>query len=106
MRCYPDIVLMDLTYKSNRYDMPLLYFDGVAPNKTFYSAAFAFMSGGCEEDFYWAIEQFKRLIRFDLQPLKCFVTDNDKGMRNTLSQVFDVSQIMFLAYPAECSSLR
>ena len=94
MRYYPDIVLMDSTYKSNRYNMPLLHFGGVTPNNTYYSATFAFMSGESEEDFYWAIDQFKRLIRFDLQRPKCFITDNDKGMRNALSQVFDVPQML------------
>ena len=96
-RCYPDIVLVDSTYKSNRYNMPLLHFGGVTPNNKFYSAAFAFMSGESEEDFYWAIDQFKLLIRFDLQPPKCFVTDNDKGMRkqrNALSQVLGVPRIL------------
>jgi hypothetical protein len=95
-RCYLDIVLMDSTYKSNRYNMPLLHFGGVTPNNTFYSAAFAFMSGESEEDFYWAIDQFKRLIHFDLQPPKCFVTDNDKGMRNAFGfYVSGISSRMF-----------
>jgi hypothetical protein len=94
MRCYPDVVLIDSTYKTNRYNMPLLHFGGVTPINTFYSAAFAFMSGESEDDYYWVINQFKRLVFFDLQPPRCFVTDNDKGMRRALSQVFDVPQIL------------
>ena len=71
--------------------MPLLHF---TPNNTFYSAACSFMYRESEEDFYWAIDQFKYLIRFDLQPPKCFITDDDKGMRKALSQVFDVPQVL------------
>jgi MULE transposase-like protein len=76
------------------FHVPLLHFGDVSPNNTYYSAAFTFMSGESEEDFYWAIDQFKRRIRFDLEPPKCFITDNDKGMRKALSQVFYVPQML------------
>ena len=90
MRCYPDIVLMDSTNKSNRYTC-LCSTSAVSLRitHTTYSTTFTFMSRESEEDFYWAFDQFKRLVHFDLQPPKCFITDNDKGMRKALSQVFD-----------------
>jgi hypothetical protein len=89
MRCYPDLVLIDATYKTNRYKMPLLHFSGVTPINTFFSAAFCFMPGEGEEECLWSVEQFKNLVCNDLKPPEAFITDNDKALRKALSQVFE-----------------
>jgi MULE transposase domain len=89
MRCFPDLVLIDATYKTNRYNMPLLHFNGVTPNNNFFSAAFCFMPGEGEEECTWAVEQFKHLVFYDLAEPEAFITDNDKALRKALSQVFE-----------------
>jgi MULE transposase domain len=89
MRCFPDLVLIDATYKTNKYNMPLLHFNGVTPNNNFFSAAFCFMPRESEEEYRWAVEQFSRLVFHDLEEPKAFITDNDKALRKALSQVFD-----------------
>jgi hypothetical protein len=89
MRSYPDLVLIDATYKTNRYNMPLLHFSGVTPINTYFSAAFCFMSGEGEDDYMWSVEQFRDLIRYDLKLPEVFITDNDKSLRKALSQLFE-----------------
>lgn len=89
MRSYPDLVLIDATYKSNRYKMPLVHFGGVTPINSFFSAAFCFMPGEDEEEYMWCVEQFKNLVCYDLKPPEAFITDNDKALRNALSRVFE-----------------
>jgi MULE transposase domain len=89
MRFYPDLVLIDATYKSNRYKMPLVHFGGVTPINSFFSAAFCFMPGEDEEEYMWCVEQFKNLVCYDLKPPEAFITDNDKALRNALSRVFE-----------------
>jgi hypothetical protein len=56
LSCYSDILVMDCTYKTNRYNMPLLHFLGVSPTGKYFSAAFCFLSGEEEADYSWAIE--------------------------------------------------
>jgi hypothetical protein len=41
MRCFPDLVLIEATYKTNRYNMPLLHFNGVTPIPTSFLRPFA-----------------------------------------------------------------
>ena len=48
MRCYPDILVMDSTYKTNRYRMPLFYFGGTSPMNSFFARAFCFLVGESE----------------------------------------------------------
>jgi hypothetical protein len=43
MRCFPDILVMDSTYKTNRYRMPLLHFGGTSPMNFLFPAHFAFL---------------------------------------------------------------
>jgi hypothetical protein len=45
MRAYSDVLMADCTYKTNRYNMPLLHFLGVTPINTSFSAGFVFLPG-------------------------------------------------------------
>jgi len=48
MGCFPDAILLDATYKTNRYGMP---FCGTTPMSAFFSGIFRFLSGEAEEDY-------------------------------------------------------
>ena len=58
LKRYPDVVLMDCTYKTNRFHLPLLDIIGsTGLNNTFY-IGFIFISGETEEDYSWALHAF------------------------------------------------
>ena len=59
LQAYPDILLLDCTYKTNKYDMPLLDIIGVDACQRSFCIAFAFLSGESEEDYLWALGQLK-----------------------------------------------
>ena len=61
LRAYPEILLLDCTYKTNKYGMPLLDMIGVDATGRSFCIAFAFLSGEAEEDYTWALEQLKKL---------------------------------------------
>jgi hypothetical protein len=44
-RANPDLLALDCTYKTNRYNMPLLHFLGVSSIGKYFSATFCFLSG-------------------------------------------------------------
>ena len=55
----PDCLLLDCTYKTNRFNMPLLNICGVTGNNKTPQFALCFLSGEKEEDYQWALQQFK-----------------------------------------------
>ena len=58
LKQYPQVVLMDCTYKTNRFHMPLLDIVGCTGlNRTFF-AAFIFLSGETEKDYTSALKMF------------------------------------------------
>jgi len=48
---YPEVLLLDYTYKTNKYGMPLLDMIGVNATGRSFCIAFAFLSGKAEEDY-------------------------------------------------------
>ena len=56
-----EVLILDATYKTNRYKLPLLIITGVTALNTSFYAAFAFMSAENTEDYVWVIQQLKKL---------------------------------------------
>ncbi|RKK50684.1 hypothetical protein BFJ69_g18025, partial [Fusarium oxysporum] len=61
LQAYPDLLLLDCTYKTNRYGMPLLDIIGVDACQRSFCIAFAFLSGEEEQDYQWVLERLKSL---------------------------------------------
>ena len=61
LRSYPDILILDCTYKTNRYKMPLLDMVGVDASQRSFCIAFAFLSGEEEANYVWALERLRSL---------------------------------------------
>ena len=51
LRAYPEVLLLDCTYKTNKYGMPLLDIIGIDATRRSFCIAFAFLSGETEEDY-------------------------------------------------------
>jgi len=61
LREYYEVLIMDCTYKTNKYKMPLLIITGVtALNITFY-VGFCFMKGETYSDYEWVMKALVRL---------------------------------------------
>ena len=63
LRAYPKILLLDCTYKTNKYGIPLLNIINVDTTRRSFCIAFAFLSGEAEEDYMWALERLKTLYK-------------------------------------------
>jgi hypothetical protein len=61
LQAYPDILLLDCTYKTNKYGLPLLDMIGVDACQRSFCIAFAFLSGETEEDYSWALQHLSSL---------------------------------------------
>ena len=58
-----EVLILDATYKTNRYRLPLLIVTGVTALNTSFYAAFAFMSSETTEDYLWVIKQLGELYK-------------------------------------------
>jgi hypothetical protein len=55
---YNRVFVIDCTYKTNRYGMPLLHIVGVSPSNSTFSIAFCFMQNEQEDSYIWALKSF------------------------------------------------
>ncbi|KAH1197677.1 Protein FAR1-RELATED SEQUENCE 5 [Glycine max] len=96
--CHPDAVklantcnlvfLIDSTYKTNKYRLPLLDFVGVTPTGMTFFASFTYMEGERLNNVVWALERFRGIfLRHDVLP-GVIVTDRDLALMNAVKTVF------------------
>src|SRR5436190_14825550 len=78
LKQYPEVLLMDCTYKTNRFRMPLLDILGCTGlNHTFF-AAFVFLSGETEEHYSSALKMFRGVMNtHEISFPGVIVTDKD-----------------------------
>jgi hypothetical protein len=106
-RASPDILLFDCTYRTNRYNMPLLHIAGVTATRKYFSVGFVFLSGETEEDYEWAIESFNSCVRYDnLQLPNVVVTDKCLALKNALKTKLNVPQLLCLFHINRCVQHR
>jgi hypothetical protein len=88
----PEILLIDATYKANQFNMPLLHFAGVYPSNarkgTSFSIGFCFLPSEEETTYQWAVREFQKAVYGDRFKPTIIVTDNDTGLRNSISTVW------------------
>ncbi len=89
LQAYPELLLLDCTYKTNKYSMPLLDMIGVDAAQRSFCIAFAFLSGEIEEDYTWALERLKSLYEQCHTSLPSVIlTDRCLAVMNAASALF------------------
>ncbi|TMD69958.1 MAG: transposase [Chloroflexi bacterium] len=63
LKRFHHIHILDATYKTNRYDMPMFHIVGTTNCHRTFSVGFIFMSKEDEANYTWCIEQFARVCR-------------------------------------------
>ncbi|KAJ3705596.1 hypothetical protein LUZ61_009301 [Rhynchospora tenuis] len=86
-RNFPNIFIMDCTYKTNRYKMPLLNIIGMTSFNTSFFSAFVFLKRERTEDYIWALRMFKETLGEVNQPL-VVITDRELALINAIQDVF------------------
>ena len=59
---YPEVLLLDCTYKTNQFKMPLLNIIGITGLNTTFYVGFAFIRTEQEGDFTWILQQLLSVI--------------------------------------------
>ncbi|MBW0484593.1 hypothetical protein O181_024308 [Austropuccinia psidii MF-1] len=55
---FPHVILMDCTYKTNKYKMPLFHIFGFSSTNKTFSGAFCLMKNETEPSYTWALNQY------------------------------------------------
>jgi hypothetical protein len=86
---HPHVLLLDCTYKTNRFRMPLLNICVVTGNRKTIQVGLCFLSGEKKEDYDWAMAQFTDVMRaYDISEPLSVVTDRELALMNTLDEIF------------------
>jgi hypothetical protein len=89
---HPDIILMDCTYKTNRFRMPLLNICAVTGNKKTIQIALCFLSGEKEISYEWALKCLRELMEeLGIDCPICIVTDRETALMKALDYIFPES---------------
>jgi histone-lysine N-methyltransferase SETD2 len=87
-QAYPEVILMDCTYNSNRFKMPLLTVVGITGISTTFYLAFSFIQSEKEEDFVWVLQNLA--LQLPVYP-KVVVTDRDLALMKAIDRVFPLA---------------
>ncbi|CAL8994263.1 unnamed protein product, partial [Prunus brigantina] len=60
VRAFPHVLIMDCTYKTNRYRFPLLQIVGVTSTNMTFSVTYVYMNAEKEDNYTWALATLRR----------------------------------------------
>jgi len=100
----PDILLLDCTYKTNKYGLPLLDMVGVDCCQRSFCIAFAFLSSEVEEQYVWALTQLKSLYQDTLPSV--VLTDRCQAAMNAVETCFSISKSLLCLWHANKAVIR
>jgi hypothetical protein len=69
------IALLDSTYKTNQYNLPLLHVIGQTATNRSFSIAFCFLTYKDDNNYQWAVNNLKKHVWRQLRIPEVFITD-------------------------------
>ncbi|KAL8476987.1 hypothetical protein ACS0TY_029330 [Phlomoides rotata] len=87
VRAFPKVLLMDCTYKTNRYRMPLLEIVGMTPTDLTFGVACAYMNAEREDNYTWALSTLSSLM-VDLCLPNLIITDRELALMKAVKSIF------------------
>jgi hypothetical protein len=99
---FPTVLVMDSTYKTNKYRLPLLEFVGTTSTEQTFSIGFTLFSAEKESNFVWVLERYRELLKLQDHP-DVVVTDRDNALMNVVDRVFPMSAKLLCRYHISCN---
>ncbi|XP_058742100.1 uncharacterized protein LOC131614545 [Vicia villosa] len=84
---FPTVLLLDSTYKTNKYRLPLFEMVGVTSTIKTYAVGFAFLECEKEDNYRWALEVCRSLLKEQVKMPKAIVTDRDTVLMNAVANL-------------------
>ncbi|XP_058768856.1 protein FAR1-RELATED SEQUENCE 4-like [Vicia villosa] len=95
---FSNVLIIDLTYKTNKYRLPLLETVGMTSKDKTFSVGFAFLECEKEDNFTWALRICKTLLVDPYNMPSVIVTDRDNALMNPIGTVFPTSTVLLCQY--------
>ncbi|KAI3516123.1 hypothetical protein L1887_15033 [Cichorium endivia] len=86
-RAFPHVLIIDATYKTNKYNKPFVQIVGVTSTQKTFSIGFVFMHREKEANYAWALNCLKSILDDCMQP-RVIITDRELALINACGQVF------------------
>jgi MULE transposase domain len=104
---HPYVLVMDCTYKTNRYKMPLLDIVGVnALNKSFY-VGFCFLSKEDADYYEFALQNLQSIYtQLTLEFPKTIIVDKDDALIRAANSVFPSSNVIICIWHVQMNILK
>ncbi|XP_061343800.1 protein FAR1-RELATED SEQUENCE 5-like [Gastrolobium bilobum] len=93
---FGEVLVFDVTYKTNKFKFPFAHFVGVNHHGQSILFAAALVEDETEATFTWLFEQF-RTCMFDRSPV-AIITDQDKAMGKSIAKIFPGARHRFCAW--------
>ncbi|PIA60745.1 hypothetical protein AQUCO_00300332v1 [Aquilegia coerulea] len=87
-KCFPEVLLMDCTYKTNCFNLPLLEIVGFTSTMKTFAIAFGFLQAEKVDNFIWALEKLTEILEGKAEYVGVIVTDRDLALMKAISMVF------------------
>ncbi|KJZ70430.1 hypothetical protein HIM_10168 [Hirsutella minnesotensis 3608] len=101
LKSYPELLILDCTYKTNKYKMPLLDMVGDDSCGRTFCIAFAFLSNEAEEDYFWALDRLGSIYElFGASYPSVIVTDRCLACMNAVARCFPASAALLCRWHA------
>ncbi|KAI5406195.1 hypothetical protein KIW84_052806 [Lathyrus oleraceus] len=101
LNIFPIVLVMDRTYKTNKYRQPLFEIIGMTSIEFTFVVAFVYMESEQTENFCWVLEKLKELfVKKDLCP-QVILTDRDLALMKAIEIVFPRSSFQKSFYEVE-----
>ncbi|CAJ2645087.1 unnamed protein product [Trifolium pratense] len=88
LNLFPIVLVMDRTYKTNKYRQPLLEITGITSTNMAFAVGFAYMESEKTDNYHWALGKLKELItKQDIFP-RVILTDREFALMNAIKDIF------------------
>ncbi|XP_058762940.1 uncharacterized protein LOC131636340 [Vicia villosa] len=88
LNLFPTVLIMDVTYKTNKYRQPLFEIVGMTSTELTFAVAFAYMECEQTESYCWVLDKLKQLfVKKDVGP-QVILTDIDLALMKVVEVMF------------------
>ncbi|XP_021759160.1 protein FAR1-RELATED SEQUENCE 5-like [Chenopodium quinoa] len=87
---WPSVILIDSTYKTNKYKFPLVEMVGMAPTNQNFLIGYAVMKDETAASYRWVLEKLRNYIGPNVQP-SAIVSDCEGGLFAPIAELFPES---------------
>jgi hypothetical protein len=100
----PEVIFIDATYNTNKYNLPLLHIAGTTSTNNSFSIAFSFIARETAEFYIWALDRFARLLQIlGLPHPRVIVSDRESALAIAVETVFPQAFHMNCLWHLRCN---